>query len=763
MSGQLITKDFAGVRYRRAIVVVLGLAAAAGVACTVWSRSSTAEDGLDLWGNGFLYGAGMLLPGVACALRALGDRSESLRWWLLTVFVVTNAAADLVFDFHDSSLDPYPVPAWSDWLYLLCYVAFVATAVAATQFRARRVSWAVRMDGFVLGLAVGAAVVALWFSPVLVQRGSAVETAVGLYPPLLDLVAIVVVVAGLAPLRFRPAPATALILGTLAVSTASDVIYLRLLADDAYVESPVLTVIWQLVILGYGVAAALPDARPQERAAPRASELMVLPAVAAAVSLAVLGFGVAGRVPVLAAVLAMASLAAAIGRVVATAAELRRANHAFRQARTDELTALPNRRGFAEDLDALLDARAPEQALAVMVIDLDGFKAVNDTLGHHAGDRLLQAVAGRFAGVVGVHGVLGRLGGDEFAVGLRPGSDDPSVVAARLAASLDTPIALADGPVRVGASIGVASAPHHGTTREALLHAADVAMYEAKTGRLRTAWYDPTRDPNSPDQLAELEAFRRVVADGRVEVRYRPVVDVGRSGPTTVVAVAVAGDPGGRGAWGPDEVLALAERTGLVPVVSRLVLDQALEVLERCGAAGVELRVRIDLPSHELVGEAVVEQLAAGLAAHRVPASALVVGISEAAVRAAGTRVERTLRQLRALGVRITVDRFGAGASTLATLLRLPVDELVLDRSFLVALDEDLGAQAVLAATVGFARTLGLAVVVDGVDSAEALATVAVAGVDAVTGSFCGPPVSVVDLLARVGTGPVTAARSAPA
>jgi diguanylate cyclase (GGDEF)-like protein len=734
------------------MVAVLGLAALAGLGFTLSSRSSAADGGPDVWRDGVLYGAGMLLPAVACALRALGDRSEALRWWLLSVVVVANAAADLVFDFHDATLDPFPVPAWSDGLYLLCYVAFVATAFVATQLRARRVSWAVRMDGLVLGLAVGAAVVALWFSPVLVQRGSAVETAVGLYPPLLDLAGIVVVVAGLAPLRFRPAPATAVILGTLAVSTVSDVVYLRLLAEDAYVDHPLLTVIWQLVILGYGVAAALPDARPRERSAPRASELMVLPAVAAAVSLVVLGFGVVGRVPVLAAVLAMASLAAAIGRVVATAAELRRANHAFRQARTDELTTLANRRGFAEDLDALLDARAPEQGLAVMVIDLDGFKAVNDTLGHQAGDRLLQAVAGRFAGVLGPHGVVGRLGGDEFAVGLGPGSDDASVVAERLAASLDTPIALAGGPVRVGASIGVAAAPQHGTTREALLRAADVAMYESKTGRLRTAWYDPTRDPNSPDQLAELETFRTVVASGEVEVRYRPVVDVGRNGLRTMVAVAVARAPGDHRAWEPEEVLALAERTGLVPVLSRLVLDQVLEVLGRCGAAGVELRVRIDLASHELVGEAVVEQLAAGLAARGVPASALVVAISEAAVRAAGERAERTLRELRALGVRIAVDRFGAGASTLATLLRLPVDELVLDRSFLVALDEDLGAQAVLAATVGFARTLGLAVVVDGVDSAEAMTMVRRAGVDAVTGVVCGPELSADALTARART-----------
>jgi diguanylate cyclase (GGDEF)-like protein len=405
-------------------------------------------------------------------------------------------------------------------------------------------------------------------------------------------------------------------------------------------------------------------------------------------------------------------LFAALYRIVAGAS--RRLRH---QALHDALTGLPNRTLLHRR--AGRDLRGDDPA-AMLLIDLDRFKEVNDTLGHDYGDALLVEVAERLGAALRREDTLARFGGDEFAVLVAGAPDRAAVieVAARLQEALRRPFALRGVAVELEASIGVALYPEHGTTAGRLLQRADVAMYEAKRGGHGIVTYTAERDPYSADRLGLLAELRRAIEHDELVLHYQPKVSL-RTGELTGVEALVRWQHPVRGLLGPDEFIPLAERTGAVADLTRWVVDHALAQCAAWRERGIDLPVAVNLAAANIVDVTLPEAIGALLERYDVPAERLECEISEHTVMADPSRAGAVLVGLRELGVGLSLDDFGTGHSSLSYLKRLPLDEVKIDRSFVAGMTEDENDAVIVRSTIDLARNLGLRVVAEGVETAE--------------------------------------------
>ena len=387
------------------------------------------------------------------------------------------------------------------------------------------------------------------------------------------------------------------------------------------------------------------------------------------------------------------------------------------EARHDELTGLPNRLSFKELLEAAADERVP---CAVMVLDFDGFKAVNDTLGHQAGDDLLRVLAGRLAATAAGEAVVARLGGDEFAVLMTgcTGSEAAVGLAGRLLGVFDEPVAVAGTRLRLGGSLGIALAPEHGVTASDLLRNADIAMYAAKSaaGGARLFCADLVETTTAALTLAT--DLRDAVRDGAIDIAVQPLVDLASGAVHSVEVLARWRHPE-LGEVSPRAFFDAAERSGQVPTLSALVLDRALALARRCCDDGRPLRVAVNLAPRWLADSTLPDQVAAALERAGVAADLLCLEITESGVIADPGRTIGTLTRLRDMGVHLSVDDFGTGYSSLTYLSRLPVDQLKVDAAFVQRLGESPSDLAIVRSIVDLGRNLGLQVVAEGVTGEE--------------------------------------------
>ena len=411
-------------------------------------------------------------------------------------------------------------------------------------------------------------------------------------------------------------------------------------------------------------------------------------------------------------------LFAALYRIVAGAS--RRLRH---QALHDALTGLPNRTLMHRRAER--DLRGDDPA-AMLLIDLDRFKEVNDTLGHDYGDALLVEVAGRLSAVLRRGDTLARLGGDEFAVLVSGAPDRAAVIdlAARLQEALRRPFALRGVAVELEASIGVALYPEHGETAGRLLQRADVAMYEAKRGRHGVATYTPERDPYSADRLGLLAELRRAIECDELVLHYQPKVSL-PGGELTGVEALVRWQHPVRGLLAPDEFVPLAERTGAIADLTRWVVDRALAQCRAWRDRGIDLPVAVNLAAANVVDVTLPDAIGALLERHGVPADRLECEISEHTAMADPVRATAVLAGLRELGVGLSLDDFGTGHSSLSYLKQLPLDEVKIDRSFVAAMADDENDAVIVRSTIDLARNLGLRVVAEGVETGAVMDTLA--------------------------------------
>lgn len=401
----------------------------------------------------------------------------------------------------------------------------------------------------------------------------------------------------------------------------------------------------------------------------------------------------------------------------------------------DPLTGLPNRQWLLERTwTALEEAKTLGARSALVLIDLDRFRSVNDTLGHLAGDRLLLQIADRLKLALPRGAEAARLGGDEFAV-LLPLVDSTTSaqrVARHLAAELSSPLDLDGLTLVLEASAGVAVYPEHAVDAEGLLQRADVAMYQAKRDRTGVEVYESKRDSNTPDRLGLLGDLRRALDAGDVELHYQPKVRF--DGQVVGLEALVRWVHPDRGRVPPDEFIAIAESSGLMPHLTEYVLESALGQVARWRAQGLFVPVAVNVSPRDVHTPGFAGAVAARLARHGVPAGALQLEITEHVLLEDPQRAADTLAGLTGHGVKMSLDDFGTGYSSLVHLRRLPVSELKIDRSFVARLAIDNEDAEIVRCTIDLAHSLGLVVVAEGVEDDETWERLRDLGCDAVQG-----------------------------
>jgi len=394
-----------------------------------------------------------------------------------------------------------------------------------------------------------------------------------------------------------------------------------------------------------------------------------------------------------------------------------REHEILRLAYEDGLTALPNRAMFNRQLEqAVRTARRAAHPLAVLLFDMDRFKAINDTLGHPTGDQVLREVGFRVRRVLRDSDLVARLGGDEFAVLLTTGGDE-AVVVAKIIKALEEPIVIDLQPMDVAASIGIARFPEHGDDGSALMRAADVAMYTAKRNQSGFAIYDPGHDERRQEHLTLLGELRRAVESDQLVLHYQPKLDLA-AGRVSSVEVLVRWHHPERGFIPPADFIPFAEQTGYIGAITRWVLARAIEQGGRWHRAGIGLPICVNISARDLRQEDVLVQYIAGaLRDNEMPAGLLCLEITESGLMEDPRSAQSTLRKLRDLGISTSIDDYGTGYSSLAYIKQLAVNEIKIDRTFVSGMEADRRNAAIVRSTIELGHNLGLTVVAEGVET----------------------------------------------
>lgn len=413
----------------------------------------------------------------------------------------------------------------------------------------------------------------------------------------------------------------------------------------------------------------------------------------------------------------------------------------------DSLTTLPNRTLLLERIehDMRLAHRQGGQ-LGLLMIDLDRFKEVNDTLGHQVGDALLVEVGNRLQGALRDTDTVARLGGDEFAV-LLPGASREDVVqaASKLQDVFKYPVLLNNMEVYVAASIGVAIYPDHGNQPQTLMQHADVAMYMAKREQRGMAVYDPAEDQYTIARLALMTDLRQAVEQGELTLHYQPVLSLATGELVSAEALLRWSHPE-HGQVAPELVIELAEQTGLIGPLTYGVIDKALTQAARWRQQGLTLNISINLSMHNLHDADLTRRVNQALQQHGIPGECLTLEVTETAMMANPRRAQTALRELDNLGIRLAVDDFGTGFSSLSYLKSLPVDIIKIDKSFVMGLDRDKSDQAIVQATLSLGHSLGLEVVAEGVETRQTWNFLRDHGCDAAQGYHMSKPLPAEEL-----------------
>ena len=418
------------------------------------------------------------------------------------------------------------------------------------------------------------------------------------------------------------------------------------------------------------------------------------------------------------------------------------------QAMHDSLTDLPNRTLLLDRLQqAIRSGIRSENNLSLLLLDLDRFKEVNDTLGHHVGDKLLQQISQRLKVVLRESDTVARLGGDEFCL-LLPTADiaQAMLIASKVILSVEKAIYIEGHSLSVGASIGIASFPEHGDNPLVLLQRADVAMYVAKRNNRGFTVYDENVDQHSLRQLAISSELSSAIESNQLILYYQPKVDLKTNRLSGVEALIRWQHPK-HGLLLPDEFIPLAEQSGLIKPLTIWVLHHALDECQKCLNSGHDIRVSINLSMANLSDLSFADEILAILNQHSVSSGRLKLEVTETALMEEPDNVIKALHRLNAMGLRISIDDFGIGYSSLTYLQQLPVNELKIDKSFGLSLIDDPNSAVIVRSTIDLAHKLGLRVVAEGVESQDTLDLLSQLGCDAVQGFYLGKPMPMQEML----------------
>ncbi|MDY7544315.1 putative bifunctional diguanylate cyclase/phosphodiesterase [Cryobacterium sp. 5B3] len=686
------------------------------------------------------------IPVAVCWIAIGRARSRRKDLYLMSAAVTILAAGDTFFALATTGGNSLSNPSWADVGFLGFYPLMFTALVVLARRNIRGLASPIVLDSAVGSLGA-AALLAVLLDPILkaaLAAPGSFATTVAFAYPLGDVLLIAFFVGIAASHGTSIGPGWTLLVLGLAVFTAADIISVSLHLNGLYVLGTALDVGWPLSL---ALIASSVDREARLGSQPRRSTWAIpeqtVPAIATAAGLLVLILGTQLKISPLAVVLAALTLTLAALPLVFR--QRIRIADAHRQARTDELTGLPNRRALYADVPARLAAN-PLRTSALLLLDLDKFKEVNDSLGHDVGDLLLFQVAGRISGQLRTEDLFARVGGDEFVIFL-DGSDSvrAEAVALKLRATLAQPFILAGISVQASASIGIAGYPDQGEDLTMLLRKADMAKYTAKATHSGHHVYRGTDDHHGEERLHLLEELRLALVDDQLVMHYQPKIDL-KTGDVCGVEALVRWNHPTRGLLQPDDFLGLVEESGLMHAMTEIVLHQALDQAASWSAQGRTLTMAVNMSPSSLIDTVLPERISAMLSSRGLSPAMLVLEITEDFLLSDRERARSILTRLQATGIRISIDDFGTGYSSLAYLRDLPIDELKLDKSFIIPMKDDPRATALVVSTIDLAHSLGLRMVAEGVEDTTAYSELIGYGCDVAQGFLLSHPVPAAEL-----------------
>jgi diguanylate cyclase (GGDEF)-like protein len=733
------SRRFEGAALRRfgwLVFLVIALAVALGAGFAGDERSVSS----------FLTGLGLATTAAILFGIALNQPAKPLPWQLLALCTLLTTAGDPFTKTADLVLVGQVLAAAGSLAGFVGFVMLIRGRIPGGDRAAL-------LDAAILASGTGVLIWAFGFGPLFVAGGqTSIVSAALFYPTLIALT----MVARMWFLDGAHRPATRLIVLLVVASNAIIVLDMLggVIGDGALTAPRLLANFAELAFLGSAAlhpAMAISPERQRADLHPISRRRIGALTAALLVGPATFAIEVAGRgsidpAPYLAGsvvigVLVIARLSDALRRLGDSLRERESLLELLRrQALYDSLTSLPNRTYFAERLASQFANRSADRLLAVLLIDLDDFKAVNDSYGHETGDAVLIAVGQRLRAAIRAGDMAARLGGDEFVIAL-PACGHPDVairLAERILEALAEPVDISGRRITVHASVGVTVASNDDRTADDVVRNADVAMYFAKgRGKDRFEVFEPSMQAAAALQLQLRTDLAAGIAAGDLRLHYQPVVDL-RSGRTIGYEALVRWWRDGR-LVAPGEFIPTAEATGLIGPLTDWVVDEACRTTAGWGEPGDRQWVSVNLSSSQLVRHDMVARLGRTLRATGLPPERLVIEITESSlveIDVARPAIER----LTDIGVRIAIDDFGTGYSALSYLARLPIDIIKIDRSFVIALQQPGPEQAIAAAIIALATQLGLTTIGEGIETAAQLHQLAALGCDLGQGYYLGRP-----------------------
>jgi diguanylate cyclase (GGDEF)-like protein len=732
-----------------AIRITLGALAIGVIGFTASSAIDT-NAGHNLFFAKILYPTLNLLAAGLIAVRAYRVPGDRLAWVLIAAGMTSSAVGDVIYAL---SVTNGQSPSPADPAYLAFYPFVYAGLLLLMRTRLKRVPVPIQLDSLVCGLAMAAVAAALTAGPIHTAATRAPATVlVALVYPWGDLV-LLALAAGMLPiLGWRSEFRWAMLVAGFILFAAADTAYLFETSAGSYRVGTLLDACWPASSLFIAMASWAPSSTvaPATR---RGLGSYITPVACTVVALEVAILGHDSRV---AATLAALSLIAVAARFSVTFRDVTTMAESHNNAMTDKLTRLPNRRSLATALTVASDSTLSEPYMgtrppsrrALLLLNLYELQEINDSVGRHFGDELVCHIADRLSNSVRHEDLLTRSGDDQFAILLAEGSDLAAArgQAGRLIDTLREPFALDPITVQVDACIAVALYPDHCDHPQELLQCAEAVIPHAKSTNSKIAVYDSAfelcRD-NDPNLIEELNT---ALLDGdQLTCHYQPKINAGDESVHSVEALLRWHHPS-RGLLMPQEFLPAAERAGLMRKVANRTISVALEHIRAWREDGVALTVAVNLATANLLDLDLVGTIERLLRMHRLPAEALIVEITESAL-VDSARSRNTVTALQRLGVRISLDDYGTGWSSLARLQDVSVDELKLDRIFVARLAQDPRSVAIVRSTVALAHSLGADLVAEGVEDKVTLSALRRYGVTITQGFVHSPPLPSRDLL----------------
>jgi diguanylate cyclase (GGDEF)-like protein len=728
----------------RALVVGLGLlllilaVTAANAVFGVGGRA--AEKPIRDWLSSAVY----ILVAAIVALRAIRGETSRRSWAVFALGLSLYGIGNLLWSFWIEHLRNPPIPSICDGLWLAFYPLSYAGIIGFARVRGqRRLPAGVWLDGIIAGAGLAALGAALVFRPILASAtGGSVAVATELAYPIGDLLLAALVVGVLALRGWRIDRTWALLAGGFLLLAVADCMYAVQVTNGSSSPSSMTNLIYVLAVALLAFAAWQVEVVRQPLP-PGGWSVLAMPVVFTLAALGVLVYDHVRRLDPLALGLAILTLLAAVLRMMLAFRDLRSLAEARHQAVTDDLTSLPNRRLFMRRAgQAITAARLTDGELSVLMLDLDNFKELNDTLGHNAGDTLLRLIGPRLKAALRTTDTVARLGGDEFAILLDPQQDENGVVrvAEKVLHALREPFEVQGLALRITASIGIASSPTQAADADELMRLADVAMYQAKAARSGYEFYAHERDTNSRERLVLAAELADALEHDGIEIHFQPKADARTRRIVGVEALVRWRRCDGR-LVPPLEFVGAAEHAGLSRTLTRKVLELTLDQFALWHRAGRDLHVAINTTVADLLDADFPREVVDALAARGLPSNALVLEVTESSIMSDPRRIGNVLTQLGEFGVGLSLDDFGTGYSSLTHLSSLPVGELKVDRSFVSRMCTNSTDAAIVRATIQLSHALGIRVVAEGVKDEETWEALQTLGCDLIQGYVFSRPV----------------------